>query len=138
MTVTGAQHFTGSLNRGVSCNPNLPSSPGASSAMLSYVSTGPNQVQRELDVQAPVGTRAFPAPPQSQVSIRYSDYEEAGGGANSDYYDWSNPTSGTLTVDPGARSGRIEIDVPYSGDEGRKHPANLYGPVHVTASWNCG
>jgi hypothetical protein len=141
IAVTGGDQFSGALITGnqEACSPR-PGVQGASDIILLYA--GPNGTQRELDVNsASVGTMRLTAG-TTKPSLRYSDYEEAGGGSNSDYFDWGTGgqggkgVTGTLIV-TSSKDGSLTGDMAYAHDESNKYPSTYKQPVHVLASWKC-
>ncbi len=145
ITVTGGDQFTGTMNASSSeiCSPRVSGDGSTFGLMLSYDAGGGKR--RELDVNsASIGTTDLSR--ATKAEIRYSDYEENGGGAASDYYDWGEiaavpgagkaVATGTITI-TSQKSGGFTGDLSYAGDESRRYPRNYKGPVHVVATWNC-
>jgi hypothetical protein len=144
MTVSGGDTFSGTLvaSNSETCSPhNAVSLGGRSSIKLSYQSS--DGFDRELDVNDyKVGTVQLPGP-TTLPSLRYTFYDEAGGGAASDYYDWGFATSntkgseGTLTI-TSKSAGKFNGTMDYFGDEGQHHPKNYKTAIKLDASWDCG
>ena len=99
---------------------------------------GPGGGSYELDYSAvPLGaTTTFPPAPNASPSltptIRFS-YN-----ADTDYLDWGGPaTSGTLKVSADAKSGTVDLQLPFVGDDARKVPATAHKAVHVKGTFSC-
>ncbi len=87
--------------------------------------------------RVPLGaTTTFPVAstgnPSTTPSLRFS-YNE-----NSDYLDWGGTAgSGTLTIDAAGKTGTIDLQLPFVGDDARKVPATAHQPVHLKGKFNC-
>ena len=99
---------------------------------------GPGGGSYELDYSAvPLGTTTTlpPAPnanPSLTPTIRFS-YN-----ADTDYLDWGGPaTSGTLKVSADGKSGTVDLQLPFVGDDARKVPATAHKAVHVKGTFSC-
>jgi hypothetical protein len=85
----------------------------------------------------PLGaTTTFPAAstgnPSTTPSLRFS-YNE-----NSDYLDWGGTAAaGTLTIDAAGKTGTIDLQLPFVGDDARKVAATAHQPVHLKGKFNC-
>jgi hypothetical protein len=141
LTVTGGDQFTGALDTSNSevCKPTLA---GSGQVELRLLYAGPNGTQREFDVNgATAGTKQV-TQGMTTPNLSYSDYEEAGGGSASDYYDWGigaqggKGTNGTLMV-TSPKEGSLTGDMTYAGDESRKYSSTYRQPIHIVASWKC-
>jgi hypothetical protein len=99
---------------------------------------GPSGGSYELDYSAvPLGTTTtFPPTPNAvptlTPTIRFS-YN-----ADTDYLDWGGPaTSGTLKVSADGKSGTVDLQLPFVGDDARKVPATAHKAVHVKGTFSC-
>ena len=109
--------------------------------------SGPSNAY-EVDMSfVPAGkTTTFPianAAPGAGPTLRLS-YR-----SNSDYLDWGYSASpapgqppgaaahGTVTMAPGARSGRFDLRLPFTGDDNHTLAAGSRPAVHITGGWSC-
>jgi len=92
----------------------------------------------ELDLSAVAlgGTTTFPAPStgnsSTTPSIRFS-YNE-----NSDYLDWGGTaTAGTVTIDAAGKTGSVDLQLPFVGDDAGKVAPTAHQAVHVKGKFTC-